>query len=146
VTGVISATTASILDPKHVVAAFAIAIPVLWGGALGPVVATVNDAPPSAAAATTTLMGTERDTDTSFMPPEFAGFTTVFSTLLPVFISCIGVVPVVLLRLDPTPATGLRAAIGVVLAIALTATWVRRRDVWSTKIRAFFAEGKAAQK
>ncbi|MET0911092.1 MAG: hypothetical protein ABWZ99_16620 [Ilumatobacteraceae bacterium] len=146
VTGMISATTASILDPQHIVAAFAIAVPVLWGGALGPVVATVNDAPPTASAATTTLMGTERDTEMSFMPQEFAGATTVISTLLPVAISCIGVVPVVLLRLDPTAATGLRAVIGVGLAIALTATWVRRRDVWSTKIRTFFAEGKAAQK
>ncbi len=91
-------------------------------------------------------MGTERDTEMSFMPQEFAGATTVISTLLPVVISCIGVVPVVLLRLDPTAATGLRAVIGVGLAIALTATWVRRRDVWSTKVRTFFAEGKAAQK
>ena len=146
VTGIVSATTASILDPKHVVGAFAVAIPVLWGGALGPVVATVNDAPPSAAAATTTLMGSARDSDTSLMPPEFAGFSTVASTLLPVVISCIGVVPVVLLRLDPTVATGVRAVIGVALAIGLTVTWVRRRDTWSTKIRAFFAEGKAAQK
>jgi hypothetical protein len=63
-----------------------------------------------------------------------------------VVISCIGVVPVVLLRLDPTVATGARAVIGVVLAIGLTVMWVRRRDTWSTKIRAFFAEGKAAQK
>ena len=36
VTGIVSATTASILEPKHVVAAFAVAVPVLWGGALGP--------------------------------------------------------------------------------------------------------------
>ena len=145
-TGVVSATTASILDPEHVVAAFAVAVPVLWGGALGPVVATVNDAPPSAAAATTTLMGSARDSEASLVPPEFAGFSTVATTLLPVVISCIGVVPVVLLRLDPTVATGVRAVIGVVLAIGLTVVWVRRRDTWSTKIRAFFAEGKAAQK
>jgi hypothetical protein len=146
VTGIVSATTASILDPEHLVAAFALAVPVLWGGALGPIVATVNDAPPSAAAATTTLMGSARDTETSLMPPEFAGFTTVAGTLLPVVISCVGVVPVVLLRLDATVATGLRATIGVGLAVALTVTWVRRRDTWSTKIRAFFAEGKAAQR
>jgi hypothetical protein len=145
VIGIISATTASILDPSHAAAAFALAAPVLWGGALGPVVATVNDAPPSATAAAMTLMGAPRDADTSMMPPEFAGFTTVASTLLPIVISCVGVAPVVLLRLDPSVATGLRAAVGVGLAIALTTTWVRRRDAWSTKIRQFFAEGRAAK-
>ncbi len=145
VIGLIGATTASILDPSHALAAYAIAVPVLWGGALGPVVATVNDAPPSATAASMTLTGAPRDSDMSMMPPEFAGFTTVASTLLPVVISCVGVVPVVLLRLDPSAATGARAALGVGLAIALATTWVRRRDAWSKKIREFFAEGRAAK-
>jgi hypothetical protein len=139
----ISAATASILEPSHAVAALAISIPVLWGGALGPVVATVNDAPASAAAASTTIMGASRNAETSLVPPEFAGFTTIASTLLPVVISCIGILPVIVLRFDSTAPTAIRAIVGTALAIAVTLLWVRRRDSWSTKIRTFFAEGRA---
>jgi hypothetical protein len=141
---VLSAATAAVLDPSHAVAATALAIPVLWGGALGPVIATVNDAPPSATAEATTIMGAPRNPETSLVPPEFAGFTTIASTLLPVLISCIGVLPVIVLRFDETAATASRATVGTALAIGLTVLWVRRRDSWSTKIRAFFAEGRAA--
>ena len=51
-------------------------------------------------------MGAPRNTETSMVPPEFAGFSTVATTLLPVVISCVGILPVVVMRLDPTVATG----------------------------------------
>ncbi len=142
---VISAATAAVLDPSHGLAAAALAIPVLWGGALGPVVATVNDAPPTATAEATTIMGAQRNADTSLVPPEFAGFSTIASTLVPVVISGVGVLPVIVLRFDSTIATALRATVGTALAIAFTVLWVRRRDTWGARIRAFFAEGRAAR-
>ncbi len=144
VVGLLGAVTATVLDPKHAVAAFALMVPVVWGGALGPVIATVNDAPATASAADTTLMGAPRNTETSMVPPEFAGFSTVATTLLPVVISCVGILPVVVMRLDPTAATGVRASIAVAIATLLTVMWVRRRDTWTASIRNFFAEGRAA--
>lgn len=142
--GVIGAATAAVLDPTHALAAFALMVPVAWGGALGPVIATVNDAPATASAAELTITGAPRNTETSMVPPEFAGFSTVARTLLPVVISCVGVLPVVVMRLDPTAATGLRTSLAVGLATAITVMWVRRRDSWTSKIRNFFAEGRAA--
>ncbi|MET0662946.1 MAG: hypothetical protein ABWZ42_07435 [Ilumatobacteraceae bacterium] len=144
IVGVVGALTATILDPDHAIAAFALMVPVAWGGALGPIVATVNDAPATASAADMTLMGTPRNTETSMVPPEFAGFSTVVSTLLPVVISCVGILPVVVMRLDPTASTGARASIAVAIATILTVMWVRSRDRWTAKIRNFFAEGRAA--
>ena len=144
VVGVVGALTATLLDPDHALAAFALMVPVAWGGALGPIIATVNDAPATASAAETTLMGAPRNTETSMVPPEFAGFSTVATTLLPVVISCVGILPVVVMRLDPTAATGARASIGVAIATLLTVMWVRNRDTWTAKIRNFFAEGRAA--
>ncbi len=144
IVGVVGALTATILDPDHALAAFALMVPVAWGGALGPIVATVNDAPATASAADMTLMGTPRNTETSMVPPEFAGFSTVVSTLLPVVISCVGILPVVVMRLDPTASTGARASIAVAIATVLTVMWVRNRDTWTAKIRNFFAEGRAA--
>ena len=87
-------------------------------------------------------MGAPRNTETSMVPPEFAGFSTVVSTLLPVVISCVGILPVVVLRLDPTASTGARASIAVAIATILTVMWVRSRDTWTAKIRNFFAEGQ----
>jgi hypothetical protein len=145
ITGIIAATTASILDPDHAVAAFCLAIPVLWGGALGPIVATVNDAPSTQTANELTLLGGTRNAEASFVPPEFAGFTTVAATMLPVIVSLAGVLPVIAMRVDPTAATAVRSTLGVAVAIAFAVMWVRRRDVWGVKIREFFAEGRTAQ-
>ena len=119
-------------------------VPVAWGGALGPIIATVNDAPATASAAETTLLGAPRNTETSMVPPEFAGFSTVATTLLPVVISCVGILPVVVMRLDPTAATGARASVAVAIATILTVMWVRNRDTWTHKIRNFFAEGRGS--
>ena len=71
--------------------AFAAAVPMVWAGAIGPVVVTVLDAP--TAPSPTTLLGTPRDAETTMVPPEFAGFSTAFKTLLPVVISAVGTDP-----------------------------------------------------
>ena len=144
IVGIVGAVTATVLDPDHALAAFALMVPVAWGGALGPIVATVNDAPATASAAERTLMGAPRNNEASMVPPEFAGFSTVLTTLLPVVISCVGILPVVVLRLDPTASTAARASIAVAIATILTVMWVRSRDTWTAKIRNFFAEGRAA--
>lgn len=142
VAGLIAATTATVLDPGSAAAAFAIALPTVWAGALGPVVAAVLDAAPPISTAETTLTGSPRDTDVSFVPPEFAGFSNAFSTFLPAVISAVGVVPVVAMGVDPSAATAARVAVGVALVIAAAVVWIRRRDQWGIKIRAFFEAGR----
>jgi hypothetical protein len=144
VMAVVGATTATLIDPGQAAAAFALAIPVAWAGAMGPVVATVLDAPAPLAAESTTLMGAPRNSETSLVPPEFAGFSTAFSSFLPIAISAIGTAPVLVMRFSPDAATIGRSIVGVALFIALVAWWIRRHDSWSVKIRAFTAEGRAA--
>ena len=111
----VAAATASVIRPSDAAAAWAIAIPTLWAGALGPVVAAVLDSSTPIAVADTTLLGAPRDTDVSLMPPEFAGFSNALSTFIPVAISAIGVVPVVAMRADPSVATAGRIVVGVAL-------------------------------
>jgi hypothetical protein len=76
--------------------AFAVAIPMAWAGAMGPVVVTVLDAPTAPSA--TTLLGTERNSEVSLVPPEFAGFSTALRTLLPVAVSAVATAPVFVAR------------------------------------------------
>jgi len=142
--GLAGATTATLIDPGQAAAAFALAIPVVWAGAMGPVVATVLDAPPPLAATNTTLMGAPRNSESSLVPPEFAGFSTAFSSFLPIAISAVGTAPVLAMRFSADAATIGRSIVGVALFIALVAWWVRRHDTWSVKFRAFAAEGRAA--
>jgi hypothetical protein len=144
VMAIVGATTATLIDPDQAAAAFALAIPVAWAGAMGPVVATVLDAPPPIAAQNTTLTGAPRNSETSLVPPEFAGFSTAFRSFLPIAISAIGTAPVLAMRFSADAATIGRSIVGVALFIALVAWWVRRHDSWSVKFRAFTAEGRAA--
>jgi hypothetical protein len=144
VMALVGAATATIIDSGQAAAAFALAIPVAWAGAMGPVIATVLDAPPPLATANTTLMGAPRNSESTLVPPEFAGFSTVFSSFLPIAISAIGTAPVLIMRFDADAATVGRSIVGVALFIALVAWWIRRHDTWSVKIRAFTAEGRAA--
>jgi hypothetical protein len=130
------------IEPDLGPLAFAVAIPMAWAGAMGPVVATVLDAP--TAPTTTTLLGTERNSDISLVPPEFAGFSTALRTLLPVVVSAVATAPVFVARFVGDAAGVGRSVIGLVLFIALVVLWVRRRDVWGMKTRAFFEEGRAA--
>jgi len=140
--GLIGATVAVLVDPDIGAIAFIVAIPMVWAGAMGPVVVTVLDAP--TAPSPTTLLGTPRDAETSLVPPEFAGFSTALRTLLPVLISAIGTVPVFVARFADDAASVGRSLIALVLFITIVVLWVRRRDPWGIKLRNFFEEGRAA--
>ncbi len=144
VVAMIGAGAATLVDPALAVGAFAIAIPMAWAGAMGPVVVTVLDAPTPIS--DTTLLGTPRDSETSFVPPEFAGFSTVFKALLPVIISAVGTLPVFVARFSQDATSVSRSLIALALFIAAAVLWVRRRDPWGVKIRNFFEEGRAAAK
>lgn len=143
VAAAIGAAAATVVDPGQAAGAVGVALPTAFGGALGPVVATVLDASPPAAVADTTLTGAPRHHDSSLVPPEFAGFSNAFSAALPVIISAIGVVPVLAMRVEPSAVTAIRSSIGVVMATAAVCWWIRRRDRWAIRIREFFEAGRA---
>ncbi len=140
--GLLGAAVAIVIDPDVGAMALVVAIPMVWAGAMGPVVVTVLDAP--TAPSPTTLLGTPRDAESTMVPPEFAGFSTALRTLLPVAISAVATIPVFVARFDGT-ATGVgRSLLGLAIFTAITVLWVRRRDPWGAKVRAFFEEGRAA--
>jgi len=143
VAAVLGAAAASVLEPSHAAAAFAIALPATLAGAIGPMAGAVLDAPTPIAVADTNIMGTPRDTEQSFVPPEFAGFSNAFSTFLPIVLTSLGLVPIVAMRFDPSAGTALRATIGVALVFGLLVRWVQRRDRWGVAIRSFFEAGRA---
>lgn len=140
--GLLGAAAAVVVDPDVGLLAVAMAVPMAWAGAMGPVVVTVLDAP--TAPTPTTLLGTPRDAENTMVPPEFAGFSTALRTLLPVAISAVGTIPVFVARFDGTAADVGRSLLGLALFTAFTVLWVRRRDPWGAKIRAFFEEGRTA--
>jgi len=142
IVALVGAGVAAAIDPDIVIGAFAIALPVVWAGAMGAVVVTVLDAPTPPSP--TNLLGQPRDTETSLVPPEFAGFSTAVKTLIPVILSAVGTIPVYVARFSDDSADISRAILGVVLFVALVVVWVRRRDPWGAKVRAFFEEGRAA--
>ncbi len=142
IVSMIGASVASAIDPSVALGAFAVAIPMAWAGAMGGVVVTVLDAPTPPR--TTTLLGAPADSETSFVPPEFAGFSTVFKAMLPVVISAVGTIPVFVARFSGDAASVGRSIVGLALFIAVVVLWVRRRDPWGIKIRTFFEEGRAA--
>jgi hypothetical protein len=138
----IGAGFAVAVDPALGALAFAVAIPMVWAGALGPVVVTVLDAP--TAPSPTTLLGTPRDSEISFVPPEFAGFSTALRTVLPIAISAVGTAPVFVARYTEDASGVGRSVVALGLFTALGVVWVRRRDPWGAKVRAFMEEGRAA--
>jgi hypothetical protein len=139
----VGATTAVLVDPDLGAMAFAAAVPMVWAGALGPVVVTVLDAPSTPSP--TTLLGTPRNTETSLVPPEFAGFSSALKTLLPVLISAVGTAPVFVARFVGDAASVGRSLVALALFGALVVLWVRRRDPWGAKVRTFMEEGQAAR-
>jgi hypothetical protein len=141
--GFIGAVAAVVTDPDLGAMAFAVAVPMVWAGALGPVVVTVLDAP--SAPSPTTLLGTPRDAETSLVPPEFAGFSTALKTLLPVAISAVGTAPVFVARFVGDASSVGRSLVALGLFTGLVVVWVRRRDPWSAKVRTFMEEGQAAR-
>ena len=140
--GLLGAATAVVVDSDVGLLAVVMAIPMVWAGAMGPVVVTVLDAP--SAPSPTTLLGTPRDAETTMVPPEFAGFSTALRTLLPVAISAVATIPVFVARFDGTAADVGRSLLGLALFTAIIVLWVRRRDPWGAKIREFFEGGRAA--
>jgi len=141
--GFIGAVAAVVTDPNLGAMAFAVAVPMVWAGALGPVVVTMLDAP--SAPSPTTLLGTPRDAETSFVPPEFAGFSTALKTLLPVVISAAGTAPAYVARFTGDASSVGRSLVALGMFTGLVVVWVRRRDPWSAKVRTFMEEGQAAR-
>jgi hypothetical protein len=132
---VIGAVAVTVLEPDAVVFAFTLCVPVTLAGACGAAVSVVRDAPdplspPIASSAA--------------VPPEFAGFTTTLRLLWPLAVSTLAGLAVLAVRERPTLGTAVRIAVAAILVVVATALWVRRRDEWRARIRAFLAEGRAA--
>lgn len=140
----IAAAAASALDPDHAAAAFGLAVPLAWAGAIGGVVTAVKDSPDPPGVADTTLLGADRGAESPFAMPEFAGFSNVATAALPVVLSAACALPIVALSFEPTWPTVWRSLVGVALCLALTVWWVVRRDRWVVGIRKFFVEGRRA--
>ena len=140
--GFVAAAAATVVEPEHGAAAFGLAVPLAWAGAIGAVVTAVKDAPDPPAVASTTLMGAERGAESPLALPEFSGFSSVATGALPVILSAISALPVLALRFDPTLSTVWRSLLGVALCLAVTVWWVVRRDRWGAAVRSFFVEGR----
>lgn len=145
VAALFGATAAAIVEPSHAAAAFALAIPVAWAGAIGAVVTTVRDAPELPAHVHTTITGADRGADNPFSMPEFSGFSSVGAGALPVLLSAIAAGPVAAMRVAPGASTVGRSILGVALCLVVMTWWVVRNDQWTTAVRRFFLEGRAAQ-
>ena len=63
---------------------------------------------------------------------------------MPIVISTIPALTALAMREFPEPATAVRMAVLDILLIAATATWVRKRDEWRTKLRSFTEAGRQA--
>ncbi len=113
------------LQPGAWAAALALAVPVTWLGVGGAVVSVVRDAPDPIAQ------------PSAVMPPEMAGFTSSIRLLLPVVVSALAALPVLAMRAEPTAGAVLRSVIGAAVALAALLWWVRRRDEWLRRWRAF---------
>ncbi len=145
VVAVFGVAGATAVAPSHAAAAAALAVPVALAGAAGPVVATVRDAPRPIGAGPTLFRGSQGGDESPLVPPEFAGASTVLSTLVPVAISAVGTVPVLAMRVEGSPSTVVRSVVGIAVFALLVVTWVRRRDAWTARVGAFVAEGRAAR-
>ncbi len=131
----IGAAVVVAFDPDALLFALAMCVPITLAGACGAVVSVVRDAPdplspPVASSAA--------------VPPEFAGFTTTIRLLWPLAVSTLAGLGVLAMREQPTTGTAARIAVAAVLVVAATVLWVRRRDEWRVRIRAFLDEGRAA--
>jgi hypothetical protein len=144
VAAMIGAAAATVVESSHALAAFALAVPVVWTGAIGPVVSTVRDAPAPADVEATTLTGRDRSSDSPFALPEFAGASNVMTGLTPIVFSAISLAPVAAMRADATVDTAIRSVIGVALCLAVMGWWIIRRDAWAIKVRSFFNEGRSS--
>lgn len=142
VAGLIGATAATIVEPSHATGAFVLALPIVWLGAIGPIVSTVRDAPAPTQVAMTTVTGRDRSSDSPFALPEFAGASNILTGLIPIVFSATALGPVAAMRSDPTAGNALRSVVGAVLCLGVMGWWITRRDAWAVKLRTFFAEGR----
>ena len=131
---VIGAVTVAAFEPDAAAFAAALCVPITLAGACGAVVSVVRDAPdplspPVASSAA--------------VPPEFAGFTTTLRLLWPLAISTLAGLGVLAVREQPTAGTAVRIAVAAALIVVATAVWVRRRDEWRVRIRAFLVRGSS---
>jgi hypothetical protein len=128
----LGAAVVAVVRPDAAAAAFALAPVTGLAGLAGAVVSVVRDAPDPLASPSSAAV-----------PPEFAGFTSTFKLLWPVAISASSALPIIAMREVPTIGTALRTAAALVLLIAATAWWVRRREQWRRAWRRFLEEGRA---
>ena len=128
----IGAATVAVARPSALAAAFALAVPVTLAGACGSVVSVVRDAADPLQA------------PNAAVPPEFAGASSFIRLAVPIVISTIPAVTALAMREYPEPATAVRMAVLDLLTISATATWVRKRDEWRAKVRAFTEAGRQA--
>ena len=75
------------------------------------------------------------------VPPEFAGFTSTLRLVWPIAVSTLAGLPVVAMREEPTVGTAVRCGVGLALVVVVTVWWVRRRDEWRQRWRAFVDAG-----
>nr|MBA3288307.1 hypothetical protein [Acidimicrobiia bacterium] len=122
-------------EPDAAAAAVTLAAPVTWAAVCGSVVTVVRDAPDLVAVSPRSAA----------MPPEVAGFASTIRLLLPVVVSVLGTAPVLAMRELPTAGTVLRSIAGAALLIAATVLWVRRRDHWAARWRAFLEGAQRAK-
>ncbi len=141
----IGAAVVTALEPAHAPAAFALAVPVVWTGAIGSVVTTIGDALRPASVEETNVFGADRLAENPFAAPEFAGLSNVGRGLLPLILSAGATIPILAIDASPEPSTVVRILIGVALCLAVLVWWIRRRDRWAVGVRSFFVEGRAVQ-
>ncbi|MCU1366858.1 MAG: hypothetical protein JWN39_2497 [Ilumatobacteraceae bacterium] len=135
----IGVVTAVLLDRSSgtLPVAAILALPTVWMGAAGAAVSIVKDAPDLGSVSAEQTM----------LPPEMSGLTTILRTLLPLIVSVIGSVGVIVVRASfnhgqSTVAAAIRISVALLLLVAFTAQWVRRRDDWKSKFKSIMAEGK----
>jgi hypothetical protein len=129
----VGAAAVAVAEPPAALAAFALALPVTIAGICGSIVSVVRDAADPLQASS------------SAVPPEFAGASSFFRLAVPIVISTIPVLTALAMREFPEPATGVRMAVLDGLLVAATVLWVRKRDEWRAKLRAFQEEGRRAK-
>ncbi|MGH9270560.1 MAG: hypothetical protein ACRDZ2_04740, partial [Ilumatobacteraceae bacterium] len=78
------------------------------------------------------------------MVPEMAGFASSVRLLVPVVVSALATLPVLAVRAEPSAATIARCLVGLALALAGLLWWVRRRDDWRRRWRAFVGTSRQA--
>ena len=130
---VVGAAVVTAAEPAHAAAAFALAVPVAWGGATGAIVSVVRDAPNP----------TKPSASSAAVPPEFAGFTSSLRLLWPLAVSTLAAVAVLAMRESPSAGTVVRMAVFEVLLVAATVFWVTRRQRWSAAWRRLLEGGHA---